>query len=85
MTTGDFFARSDLLKRRSEHPSAESLGIPPEKTDKKHGMTQDTHDEFIVELERSLGTSEDIGMPFSQIIKNRHPDSSKKHKRGGRG
>jgi hypothetical protein len=29
---GDFFARSDLLKRHSEHPSAESLGIPPEKS-----------------------------------------------------
>jgi hypothetical protein len=32
-----------------------------------------------------LGTGEDIGMPFSQIIKNKYPDSSKKRKRGGRG
>lgn len=77
--------RSDLLKRHSEHPSAESLGIPPKKADKKHRMTRDSHDEFIVKLERCLGTSEDIGMPISQIIKNRHPDSSKKHKRGGKG
>jgi hypothetical protein len=48
-------------------------------------MTRDSHNEFIVKLERCLGAGEDIGMPISQIIKNRYPDSSKKHKRGGRG
>jgi hypothetical protein len=74
-----------LLKRHREHPPAECLGIPPEKTETKHRMTQDTQDEFIARLEGCLKTGEDIGMPFSQIIKNKYPDSSKKRKRGGRG
>jgi hypothetical protein len=81
---GDFFARSDSLKRHREKPT-ECQHIPPEKVDEKRRMTQDTHNEFIVKLERCSGTGEDIGMPFSQIIKNKYPESSKKRKRGGRG
>jgi hypothetical protein len=79
---GDFFARSDSLKRHCEYPPAGCLGIPPEKADEKRRMTQDTHNEFIARLERCLGTGEDIGMPFSHIIKNKYPDSSKKCRRG---
>jgi hypothetical protein len=82
---GDFFARSDSLKRHREDPPAECLDIPPEKADEKRRMTQNAHDEFIAKLEGCLGTGEDIGMPFSHIIKNKYPDSSKKRKRGGRG
>jgi len=82
---GDFFARSDTLKRHREKPPGECQDIQPEKADEKRRMTQDTYDEFIVKLERCSGTGEDIGMPFSQIIKNRYPESSKKRKRGGGG
>jgi hypothetical protein len=47
-------------------------------------MTQDTRDEFIARLEACLGTGENIGMPFSQIITNKYPGFSEKRKRGGR-
>jgi hypothetical protein len=77
--------RSDSLKRHREHLPAECLGIPPEKVEEKRRMTQDTRDELMARPEGCLGTSEGIGMPFSQIIKNKYPDSSKKCKRGGRG
>jgi hypothetical protein len=82
---GDFFARSDSLKRHCKNPPDECVGIPPEKAKEKRRMTQETHNEFIARLERCLGTGEDIGIPFSQIIKNKYPDSSKKRKRGDRG
>jgi hypothetical protein len=82
---GDFFARNDSLKRHRENPPVECLNIPPGKADEKRRMTQNAHDEFIAKLEGCLGTGEDIGMPFSHIIKNKYPDSSKKRKRGGRG
>ena len=82
---GDFFARSDSLKRHRENPPAECIGIPPGKAEEKRETTQDTHDEFMAMLEGYLGTGEDIRMSFSQIIKNKYPDSSKKRKRGDRG
>ena len=74
-----------LLFARSEEGETECLGILPEKANEKRRMTQDIHDEFIANLERCWGTGEDIGMPFSQMIKNKYPDSSKKRKRSGRG
>jgi hypothetical protein len=35
-------------------------------------------------LDGFLGTAEDIKMPFSQIIKNKYPDSSNKEAEEGR-
>ena len=82
---GDFFARSDSLKRYRVHPPAECLDISPEKANEKRRMTQDTHDEFTARLEGCLGTGEDIGIPFSQIVKDMYPNSSKKRKKGAGG
>jgi len=48
-------------------------------------VTQDIHNYYMARLERCLETGEDSGMPFSQVIKNKYPDSSKKRKRGGGG
>jgi hypothetical protein len=82
---GDFFARSDSLKRHCEHPPAKCLSTPPEKANKKRRKTKGIHDKFKARLEGSLGTSENIGMSFSLTVKNIYPASSKKRKRGNRG
>ena len=82
---GDFFARIDSLKRHCKYPPAGRYGILPEKANEKRRMTQDTHNEFIARWGRCLETGEGIGMPFSHIIKDKYPDSSKKHSRGDRG
>ena len=82
---GDYFGRIDSLKRHHEHQPAKCVDVPPEKASEKCRMTQDAHDKFIARLEGCVGTCKDIGMPFSQIIKNMYPESSKKRKRGGGG
>ena len=38
---GNFFARNNSLKRHSEHPPVESLGIPPEKAEERKRMTHE--------------------------------------------
>jgi len=44
----------------------------------KHRETEEAHEEFI----RRLNSGQDIGKPFSEIIKEKFPESSKK-RRGG--
>ena len=81
---GDFFARSDSLKRHRKKPPPECISVTPEKAAMKRGETQRLHEQFRVSLERSLEKREDIGMPFSQVIKNLYPESSKKRTGGSR-
>jgi hypothetical protein len=81
---GDFFARSDALKRHSRNPPPECRSATREGADAKRLETEKAHGEFMVRLEGFLRTGEDIGKPFSQIIKEKFPGSSKKYKRGGR-
>jgi hypothetical protein len=78
---GDFFARGDSLARHRNNPPAECDSVSPAKAAEKRRVTQDAHGEFIKRLERCLRTGEDIGKPFSQIIKEKYPQSSKKCKR----
>jgi hypothetical protein len=82
---GDYFARSDSCQRHCENRPAECLRVSPEKADEKRRATQREHDEFISRLEGYLTTGkEDIERPFSKIIKDMYPDSSKKRSRGSR-
>lgn len=79
---GDFFARKDSLKRHHENPPAECVSVAPEKAAVKRKETQRLHEQFRVRLEEGLEKHEDIGIPFSQIIKNLYPESSKKRTGG---
>ena len=80
---GDFFARTDSLKRHLSRPPAECLEVTPERAEEKRQETERAHGEFMEKLERSLTTGEEIGVPFAHIIKQKYPESSKK--RTGRG
>ena len=80
---GDYFARQDSLKRHRERP-ANACPIKRQDAEKKLRVTQEEHRSFIQRLEDCLTTGEDIGRPFSQIIKDRYPQSSKKSTRGRR-
>jgi hypothetical protein len=51
------------------------LSVALEEAAEKRRETQKAREEFEVRLV----TGEDIGMPFSQIIKGMSPESSKKH------
>ena len=78
---GDFFARIDSLKRHRESPPAECLCVPPEVALAKRRATEIAHRNFLERLERCLETGEDIGDPFSKIIMDMFPDSSKRGSR----
>ena len=80
---GDFFARSDSLKRHLDRPPPECLEVTPERAEEKRQETERVHGDFMERLEHSLTTGEEIGVPFAHIIKQKYPESSKK--RTGRG
>ena len=80
---GDFFARSDALKRHYNKPPVECLVITKDIAEVKRRETERVHKEFLERLVRSLVTGEEIGMPFAQVIKNMYPKSSKKRTNSG--
>ena len=82
-TCGDYFARRDSLARHRESPPPECKEVSPEKAAEKRMETQLAHDKFLESLEGCLRTGKDIVMPFSQIIKGKYTESSKK-RIGGR-
>jgi hypothetical protein len=75
---GDFFARNDALLRHRKHPPAECKKAKPEEAAAKRRETDRAHVEFLGHLKECLETGEDIGKPFSQIIKEKYPKSAKK-------
>ena len=78
---GDYFARTDSLKRHREHPPMECLSVTRSKADEKRRETQRIHDEFVARLREFLRTGEEYaGVPFSRVIKEKYPESSKKNK-----
>jgi len=82
---GDFFARCDSRDRHQNQPPAECRRVTLEKANEKRRETQTVHDEFIARLMEFLRTGEeDVEIPFSQIIKEMYPKSSKKRKFIGR-
>jgi len=78
---GDFFARIDSLKRHRKDRPPECLSVSPEVALDKRRATEKAHREFEERLRRGLETGEDIGDPFSQIIIDMFPDSSKRGSR----
>ena len=81
----DFFARTDSLKRHREHPPAECLSVTRSKADEARRETQRIHDEFVARLQKFLRTGEEyVEAPFSQIITEKYPESSKEHTFNGR-
>ena len=78
---GDFFARIDSLKRHRESRPPECLSVSSEVALAKHRATEGAHREFQERLRRCLRTGEDIGDPFSQVIMDMFPDSSKRGSR----
>ena len=75
---GDYFARCDSLKRHRNQPPAECHMVTVKKAAEKRRVTERTHQDFIRRLEHCLMTGKNIGKPFSQIIKEKYPESSKK-------
>jgi hypothetical protein len=80
---GDFFARSDSLKRHRNRPPCECLNVTPERAEEKRRETAREHGEFLRRVGRSLTTGEEIETPFAQIIKRKYPESSKKRTGNG--
>ena len=72
------FAHLNSLKQHQNLPPTDCLKVTPEKSAEKRRVTQEEHRVFIQWLEHRLMTDEDIGRSFSQIIKERYPESSKK-------
>ena len=82
---GDYFGRSDSCQRHCRNRPPECLRVTTERADAKRRATQRAHDEFIERLEGYLTTGEeDIGMSFTETIKDMYFDSSKKRIRGSR-
>jgi hypothetical protein len=83
---GDFFARIDALKRHCSLPPPECRKATPVMAAKKRRETEEEHKDFIGQLEHALRTGEGIEnlKGFSQIIKEKYPESSKKRKRGSK-
>jgi hypothetical protein len=80
---GDFFARPDSLTRHSKQRPPECHMVTPDEAAQKRRETEEAHEEFFRRLEHGLRTGQDIGKPFSRIIKDRYPKSSKKRKGSG--
>jgi hypothetical protein len=76
---GDFFARTDSLKRHLSRPPAECLDVTPERAEEKRRETVRVHEDFM----ESLTTGEAIGTPFAHTIKQMFPESSKKRTGSG--
>ena len=81
---GDFFARRDALVRHHQHPPPECIGVTSEAAAIKRRETEKAHSEFVGRLMGCLKTGENIGKPFSQIIKEKYPGSSKKRMNGSK-
>jgi hypothetical protein len=78
---GDFFARSDSLWRDRNNPPGVCIEVTPDETELKRRETNRVHEEFKVWEKHCLETGEDLGTPFSHVIKQMFPESSKKRSR----
>jgi len=80
---GDFFARKDALDRhrRSRPEACVDFDPKPAMALLKRRVTEIVHEMFMERLEHCLKTNEDIGEPFSQIIKAIFLESSKRGSR----
>lgn len=80
---GDFFARSDVLKRHISKPPPGCRNTEPEIAEGKKRETERIHKKFKEMLVSSMDIGEEVGMHFAKVIKSMYPESSKK-RTGGR-
>jgi hypothetical protein len=78
---GDFFARSDALARHQKNRPPECSDVTHAEAEAKRTETKKVHDAFQEKLEKHLGSSGETWMPFSQIIIEMFPKSSKRGSR----
>jgi hypothetical protein len=74
---GDFCARRDALKRHCDKPPGEWMDVTADIADWKRSGTDRVHKNFEARLELYLRTGEKIEKPFSTIVKDMYPESSK--------
>ena len=84
VTTADSFARRDSLQRHRGHPPNTPASRPQAKANESRRENHNTQDELMTMLRGFSRTGEEMGMTFSQIIRDMYPDSSK-DMRGSRG
>jgi len=78
---GDYFARSDSLKRHSKKRRGECLEISPETAKEKRRPTERAHKDFVEYEAQCLKTGEQLKTPFAGIIRTMYPGSSKRGSR----
>jgi len=78
---GDYFARSDSLKRHSKKRRGECLEISPETAKEKRRPTERAHKDFVEYEAQCLKTGEQLKTPFAGIIRTMYPGP----RRGGAG
>jgi hypothetical protein len=78
---GDFFARTDSLKRHQTSRPPECLSATPTEADVKRQVTNEAYETFKNKLEGFLRGEEEVWTPFGQIIKDLLPSTSKRGSR----
>jgi hypothetical protein len=78
---GDFFARSDVLRRHQTKRPPACYDVGEADAEAKRIATKQVHDAFQERLEKDLGSSGETWVPFSQIITAMFPESSKRGSR----
>ena len=74
---GDFFARSDTLERHRKRPPSECLRVTRGMAEAKRRETERAYERFTDGLEQCLSSGKEV-KPFSHIIKDMYPESSKR-------
>jgi hypothetical protein len=78
---GDFFACPDSLRRHCGNRPPECLVVSLEEAEAKRRETERVHEEFKAKWENCFKTNEQIWKPFTQVIKEMFPKSSKRGSR----
>ena len=78
---GDFFARTDSLKRHQTNRPPECLSVTPTDAEAKRVETKKVYEAFKEKLGECLKDDGVIKTPFTQIIKEMFPKSSKRGSR----
>jgi len=78
---GDYFARTDALKRHQTNRPPECLSVTPTDAEAKRVETKKVYEAFEEKLQECLKDDGVIETPFAQIIKGMFPKSSKRGSR----
>jgi hypothetical protein len=81
---GDYFARTDSLKRHLANPPPECRKATPARAAKKRQDTLTAHKAFVEQMENALRAGQGIPKGFARIMKGLIPDSCKKRTGDGK-